>query len=207
MTNPIPVPAVLVITDPPPVPRTIEDAVLQTLDAGCRWIMYREKEASAENFRLVAKILADLCLSYGSVLSINGDIQVAREVCAGGVHLQSTDEIGLARTALQSGAPVGVSCHSIAEAQCAELAGADYVTLSPIFETASKPGYGPALGLGGLGEATECLTIPVIALAGISSNNAADCIHHGAQGVAVMGGVMRASDIEVEVKGLISALA
>jgi thiamine-phosphate pyrophosphorylase len=102
---------------------------------------------------------------------------------------------------------VGVSCHSILDAQRAELAGADYVTLSPVFETASKPGYGPVLGLKGLEEASRDVSIPLIALAGISTANAADCIQHGAQGVAVMGGVMQAQDAGAAVSGLISVFA
>jgi thiamine-phosphate pyrophosphorylase len=93
------------------------------------------------------------------------------------------------------------------DAQRAELAGADYVTISPVFETASKPGYGPALGLQGLEDVTKDVSIPVIALAGILSANAADCIRRGAQGVAVMGGVMQSHNPGAAVEEMIAALS
>ena len=206
MTNPLPVPCLLAITDLPPTPRTIENIVLDVLSAGCRWIMYREKNASAESFRRTAMNLAKLCEEHEAVLCINGDVGIAQECSAGGVHLQAADDVEAARVTLSSQALIGVSCHSIVDAQRAELAGADYVTLSPVFETASKPGYGPALGLKGLVAAAREVSIPLIALAGISSANTEDCIQHGARGVAVMGGVMQAEDPAAAVKSLIAAL-
>ncbi|MGB0575613.1 MAG: thiamine phosphate synthase [Alphaproteobacteria bacterium] len=206
MTNPLPVPALLVITDPPPSPRTIEYVIQEALGAGCRWVMYREKTASAERFRSRAIYLAECCEANDAVLCINGDIGVAQACGARGVHLQSADNVKMAREALLPHALIGVSCHSIEDALRAESSGADYVTLSPIFETASKPGYGPALGVAGLEEAAKEVSIPLIALAGISTANAVDCIQHGAHGVAVMGGVMRAIDVGAEVKGLTSAI-
>jgi len=206
VTNPLPVPALLVITDLPPPPRTIEDIVQEVLGSGCRWIMCREKNASADSIRCVAAKLTKLCEAYDAVLCINGDVGVAQECAAGGVHLQSTIDVEKARVNLSPQALIGVSCHSILDAQRSELAGADYVTISPVFETASKPGYGPTLGKEGLEEVARDVSIPLIALAGISSANAADCILHGAQGVAVMGGVMQSHDPGATVKGLISAL-
>jgi thiamine-phosphate pyrophosphorylase len=85
------------------------------------------------------------------------------------------------------------SCHSLAEVQAAEREGCDWVTLSPIFTTASKPGYGPALGVGGLVSLLAATTVPVYALGGIDSPEAvAACRSAGAHGVAVMGAIMRA---------------
>jgi len=73
-------------------------------------------------------------------------------------------------------------------------AGADYVTVSPVFLTVSKPGYGPALGTDGLARIVARVAGPVIALGGVTAANAASCRAAGAQGVAVMGEVMRAAD-------------
>jgi thiamine-phosphate pyrophosphorylase len=86
-------------------------------------------------------------------------------------------------------------------------AGADYVTISPIFLTDSKPGYGPALGLDGLRAAVAAAPGPVVALAGIGATNAAACVAAGASGVAVMGEIMRAGDPEATVRALIDALS
>jgi thiamine-phosphate pyrophosphorylase len=73
----------------------------------------------------------------------------------------------------------------------AHAAGADYVTLSPIYQSASKPGYGPPLGLGAIERAAQ-IGIPVLALGGMTASNAAKAMSAGAAGVAVMGGVMAA---------------
>ena len=84
--------------------------------------------------------------------------------------------------------------------------GADYVTVSPVFVTASKPGYGPALGLDGLARITGQSPGAVIALAGITADNSARCLAAGARGVAVMGNVMRAADPGATVEALLRAI-
>ena len=100
---------------------------------------------------------------------------------------------------------IGVSAHIAAEAAALIAAGADYVTISPVFLTDSKPGYGPALGLDGLAAAVAAAKGPVVALAGITPANAASCLKAGAAGIAVMGEVMRAADPEATVRALMSA--
>jgi thiamine-phosphate pyrophosphorylase len=84
--------------------------------------------------------------------------------------------------------------HNSIEAMRAKDGGADYVTLAPVFESASKPGYGPALGLDGLRAVVRDLAVPVLALGGIGPDDVQGCLRAGAAGVAVMGGVMRAED-------------
>jgi len=91
-------------------------------------------------------------------------------------------------------------------AQMAEKAGADYITYSPVFETSSKPGYGPPAGLAGIKEASAKVSIPVVALAGIKPSNVKSCIVSGARGVAVMGGVMQSLNPGREVEELIAAI-
>ncbi|HEY2540814.1 MAG TPA: thiamine phosphate synthase, partial [Stellaceae bacterium] len=97
---------------------------------------------------------------------------------------------------------IGVSAHSAADAAAQLRAGADYVTISPVFLTASKPGYGPALGLDGLAAAAAAPG-PVLALGGITAENAGLCRAAGAAGVAVMGDVMRADDPQATVADLV----
>ncbi len=86
-------------------------------------------------------------------------------------------------------------------------AGADYVTVSPVFPTASKPGYGPAIGLDGLAGRSRRRAAPVVALGGITPDNAALCRAAGAVGIAVMGEVMRADDPQATVARLIHAFS
>ena len=85
----------------------------------------------------------------------------------------------------------------------AASAGADYVTISPIFRTQSKPGYGPPLSLEGLAKAANLAEIPVIALGGVTSENANACRRAGAAGVAVMGTIMRARDPAIPVHDIL----
>ena len=85
--------------------------------------------------------------------------------------------------------------------------GADYVTISPVFITASKPGYGPAIGLGGLAEIVARVPGPVIALGGINVATAPLCLSAGARGVAVMGEVMRAANPQAQVEAMLAAIS
>jgi thiamine-phosphate pyrophosphorylase len=122
------------------------------------------------------------------------------------VHLPSDGDPGAARVRLPH-ALIGASAHSAGEAAARLRAGADYVTLSPVFLTASKPGYGPALGLDGLAAAAAAAPGPVLALGGITLANAALCRAAGAAGIAVMGEIMRADDPQATVADLISAFS
>jgi thiamine-phosphate pyrophosphorylase len=85
-------------------------------------------------------------------------------------------------------------------------AGADYVTASPVFVTASKPGYGPPLGLDGLARIVAAARGPVIALGGITEGNAAECLAAGACGIAVMGEVMRSAEPRISVQQLLRVI-
>ena len=85
-------------------------------------------------------------------------------------------------------------------------AGADYVTASPVFVTASKSGYGPALGLDGLACIVAAARGPVVALGGVTEGNAAACLAAGAHGIAVMGEIMRSLEPRGSVERLLRAI-
>ena len=110
-----------------------------------------------------------------------------------------------ARARLGVTALIGVSAHNLDEAKRAEKAGADYVTLSPVFASDSKPGYGPALGLDGLTAVVHAVALPVLALGGVTAARVPACVKAGATGVAVMGEVMRGEDPETCMAGIDSA--
>jgi thiamine-phosphate pyrophosphorylase len=105
------------------------------------------------------------------------------------------------------GPPHGRSCHHEAAVARAAEEGAAYVTISPVAPTASKPGYGPALGAGGVRRAVEAADgLPVLALGGVSAEATARLRSAGAHGVAVMGAVMRAHDPGAVVSALLAEL-
>ena len=123
-------------------------------------------------------------------------------------HLPRDGDIAEARRLAPDSRLLGKSCHSLAAAQAAQVAGADYVTLSPVFATGSKPGYGPALGVEAL-EAAAAQLRPagcrVLALGGVTPGTIGACRAAGADGAAVMGAVMAAADPEAAVAALIAA--
>lgn len=206
MTAALPAPPLLCITDRLSASADLRAVVASVLRAGCRWIMLREKDLACPALAALAADIVALARPCGARVLVNGDIEAAAEAGADGVHLQSADRIGVARRLLPHGALIGVSSHAVAEANAAIVAGADYVTLSPIFATASKPGYGPILGIEGLAAACSAVAGPVVALAGISPANAARCLEAGAAGIAVMGGIMGALDPEAAARDLLRAM-
>lgn len=163
------------------------------LDGGARMIQLRAKNLGASDLLRVAQEFVPLARRVDAQVFINTHAEIARASGAAGVHRPT---YGPLVSDLKSGDAlrVGVSTHSHREAVEAQEEGADFVTFSPIFTTASKPGYGPALGLSRLKATCAALTIPVYALAGVTPKNTYDCIAAGAFGVAVMGGILGAKD-------------
>ena len=173
---------------------------------GCRWFSLREKDLPAAERRALLAELVVLGGRFGAVVGVHEDIAAAVATGAQGVHLPAGGDPAAARIRLP-GALIGASAHSVAETAALLQAGADYVTLSPIFASASKPGYGPALGLDGLAACVAACAGPVIALGGVTAANVPLCLAAGARGVAVMGEVMRADDPRLAVERLLHSLA
>jgi thiamine-phosphate pyrophosphorylase len=198
----------LVITDRHQARHSIEAIVEVVAQAGGGWLLLRDKDLEPSERRALAGRVSGIARGHGMHLSISRDIELAAEYGAS-VHLQSAGAVEAARRRLRPDARIGVSAHSLADVEASAAAGADYVTLSPIFLTVSKPGYGPALGLGMIAEAAGIgmkTGTAVVALGGVTAYAARPCLDAGAAGVAVMGDVMRAADPRLCVRGLIEAL-
>jgi thiamine-phosphate pyrophosphorylase len=201
----LPVPRLMIISDRNQARRPLTEIAEAAFVGGCRWFSLREKDLPAAERRAQLAGLVALGRRYGALVMTHDDIEAAVATGAGGVHLPGGGDPGAARTRLPGGL-IGVSAHSADEAAALLRAGADYITLSPIFPTDSKPGYGPALGLADLAGAVAGAPGPIIALGGITAANAARCIAAGAAGVAVMGEVMRAADPRATVEVLLRAM-
>lgn len=173
------------------MPRPLYDVIHDLLDSGVTAVQLREKDLGDLEFLHLAEPIAELCKTYSARLFVNSRVKVALELGVSGLHFPaSTPSIELIKTETGQSLLIGCSIHSLAEAQARENDGADFVTFSPIFPTASKPGYGPAAGLKQLGTVTSAMEIPVFALGGVSPGRVPECIEAGAYGVAVMSGVM-----------------
>jgi thiamine-phosphate pyrophosphorylase len=190
----LPDPPLLLITDRRLSRRPLEETAARALAAGCRWVSLREKDLLPEARLALLQRLLELGRSFGAVIGVHGDIAGALAASAAAVHLPAGADPAAVRARLPADMLLGTSAHDAAELARAASAGADYATLSPIFPSASKPGYGPALGGEALARLAAGVSIPVVALGGIDRARIATCIDAGAAGVAVMGGVMGADD-------------
>ena len=181
---------------------SLEAALERSFDGGCRWVVIREKDLdSDERMKLVETILK-LAEPYNAKILVNADMKAAE--IAHGVHLPQGQSCTHARATLGPDKIIGVSAHSIGEAGAAASAGADYATISPVFPTQSKPGYGPPLYLDGLKRVVGNVTIPLVALGGVTAATALSCRRAGASGVAVLGTIMRASDPAIAVYDILN---
>jgi thiamine-phosphate pyrophosphorylase len=192
-TNPLPS-GFLLVTDRHQAAAPLEEIVGEAIAAGARWIWLRDRDLPVAERRALAQRLLALTRPRSARLSIGGDVELAAEIAADGVHLPASASIATARARLGARALIGVSAHHDSDVARAAAAGADYATLSPIFASASKPGYGPALGLAAMGCAAQ-RGLPVLALGGVTAARTDECLRAGAAGIAVMGEVMRAARI------------
>jgi thiamine-phosphate pyrophosphorylase len=201
----LPKPRLLLITDRHQAGRALPEVVDAACAAGVRWVSFRDKDLPSGERRTLARKVVKAGHAHGATVTLHGDLATAEAARADGVHVEPGTAPGAVRQILGN-VLVGASVHSWAEAERAEEDGADYVTVSPIYETASKPGYGPPIGLDILGDFCHALSIPVVALGGITPANAAHCLNAGASAVAVMGEIMRAQDTGAVVGQYLRAL-
>ena len=202
----LPDPPLLVISDRHQAGQPLDEVAEAAFAGGCRWFSLREKDLPPEERRALLAALVAAGRRFGALVTVHEDIEAVAAVGADGVHLPSGGGPEAARVRLP-GAVIGASAHSVGEAAALLRAGADYVTVSPVFLTASKPGYGPALGLEGLARIVAQAPGPVIALGGITAENAASCLGAGACGIAIMGEVMRSADPRAIVEAIVRAMS
>jgi thiamine-phosphate pyrophosphorylase len=121
---------------------------------------------------------------------VASDLELAREIEADGVHLAANEPFIGPSSGVRF---VSRSCHDANDLEAATQEGCAFATLSPIFTTESKPGYGPAIGISGLAALTHATPhrLPVVALGGVTPTNAKSCMDAGATAVAIMGAIMR----------------
>jgi len=154
--------------------------------AGIDLVQIREKKLNARVLFELAARSVELTRGTATRVLINDRADIAAGVGADGVHL-TTQSLGpaLVRKTFGANFMIGASAHSLDEAREARNEGADFAVFGPIFPTPSKRNYGPPLGVGPMAEAArELAPFPLIALGGISTGNAIECLRAGASGIA-----------------------
>lgn len=206
----LPDPPLLLITDRKQALLPLHEITRQALEAGCRWLLLREKDLDSETLTAFGQSLAALAREAGAKLLVSADVEAAAALKADGVHLPRrrafADAVSEARRALGPEALVGVSTHNPAEIREANELAIDYVTLSPIYPSLSKPGYGSGLGAETLKHYCALSQRPVIGLGGITPESLGDALACGLSGVAVLGAVMQSVEPGAQVAAMIEGM-
>ncbi len=187
----LPIPPLLAITDRRQAVLPLPDLAARLFAAGLRWLSLREKDLSDHEQVALARTLVACARPWGAIVLVHGPAELALAAGAAGVHLTDGGDPTEGRRILGATAIIGVSAHTAEGLLRAAAGGADYATVSPVFASASKPGYGPLLGVAGVRHLAAGVGMPVLALGGVDEAGAAACRAAGAAGVAVMGPLMR----------------
>jgi thiamine-phosphate diphosphorylase len=200
-------PALYAIVDPLDTGCAPAALAAALLDGGARCLQLRLKGAAARALLDDAAALRALTRAAGALLVVNDRPDVAALVAADGVHLGQDDlPVAAARRVLGPGALIGVSTHSVAEAQAAMAAGADYLGVGPVYATASKPNPPAARGLELVRAVRDAADLPLVAIGGIRPETAAAVRAAGADAVALIAALVRTPDPAAAVRRTLAAL-
>ena len=176
--------------------RTLYEVVKESLDGGATFIQLREKTLDEETFLCEAKELQKLCKEYNVPFVINDNVDIAIEMDADGVHVGQSDmEAGDVRAKLGPDKIVGVSAGTVEEAILAEKRGADYLGVGAVFPTGSKDDAAD-VSHDTLKAICEAVSIPVIAIGGITKENVIKLSGSGICGIAVISAIYAQKDIK-----------
>ena len=175
----------------------IIDKVNQALKGGAKIVQYRDKVNPHQTKLKLATQLQQLCKSYQAWFIINDDILLAKQVEANGVHIgKDDDDILKARQILGENAIIGISCYNdLQRAKTMQNLGADYVAFGRFFDSKTKPNA-PQADIATLNQAKQKLSIPVVAIGGITQDNAGVLIKAGADSIAVIQGTFAQENIQ-----------
>lgn len=160
-------------------------------DAGVRLLQYRDKRGNAEEILRNARLLTEIFEGTEAVLVMNDFPSLARRVGWSAVHVGQEDAAVIeARSVLGAGSLVGCSTHTDPQVEAAEVAGADYIAIGPVFSTSTKRNPDPVVGLDGVRRARAVTKRPLVAIGGMTPENAASVRQAGADAVAVIGALL-----------------
>jgi thiamine-phosphate pyrophosphorylase len=181
---------------------TLSD-VENALKAGCKIIQYREKNKSTKDMIKEAKKIKKKC-GGKAIFLVNDRVDVALAVNYDGINIGQDDiPFEIARRILGNEKIIGLTVHNLEEAVKAEKIGADYIGLSPIFETDTKKDAGTACGIEILKKVRKRVDLPIVAIGGINKENVKKVIKTGADSVVAISAVLCSNDVYKEVSDFI----
>lgn len=185
--------------------RPLADDVRLALEGGATMLQLREKELSDDNFLNEAQSIKRLCREFRVPFIINDNVDVALACDADGIHVGQEDmAAGDVRAMIGPDRILGVSAQTVEQAKAAELQGADYLGVGAVFPTGTKQDA-DAVSKETLTAICQSVSIPVVAIGGITLDNAGDLSGSGIAGIAVVSAVFAADDITGATRSLVRA--
>jgi thiamine-phosphate pyrophosphorylase len=188
--------------------RPLVDVLKLSATAGAKIVQYRNKTASMNAAYTEALSLRRIAQELGVIFIVNDRCDLALAVDADGVHLGQGDlPLHLARKVMGPDKLIGISTHNREQVIAATAGQPDYLGFGPIFTPGSKLDHDPVVGIVGLKAIRQLTPLPIFAIGGITLNNAEDVIRAGANGVAVISAVLKASDVAQAVNDFVLRLS
>jgi len=183
------------------------ETIRRAAAAGINWIQIREKDLATLALAELVRLAGAATRETGARILVNDRLDVALATGAAGVHL---GEMSLPvemvaewrRSAGRAEFRIGVSCHSVEAARTADVAGADYIFFGPVFATPSKEAFGAPQGIERLRAVCRAVRLPVLAIGGVTVENAPSCFAAGAAGVAAIRLFQEFEDVPAVVNNL-----
>jgi len=182
------------------------EAAGQIIRGGAAIIQLRDKLLSKKELLPVARQLRDLCVEHGVLFIVNDHLDLALTADADGLHLGQDDlPVEVARKLLPMDKILGCSARTVEQATAAESDGADYIGVGSMCPSPSKE-TSPVVGLEQLRQIKQAVSIPIVAIGGITKYNVAEVIAAGASSAAVISAILQAEDIEAATVDLVSKI-
>lgn len=182
--------------------RTLYEQVEEAIKGGVTFVQLREKMLDEKSFLNEALEIQKLCRKYGIPFVINDNVRIAKEIDADGVHVGQSDMQAVnVRNILGEDKILGVSVQTAEQAVLAEKQGADYLGVGAVFPTGSKADA-EDVSYETLKEICKAVSIPVVAIGGISAGNVLTLKGSGISGIAVISAIFAAEDIEFATRNL-----
>jgi thiamine-phosphate pyrophosphorylase len=200
-----PLPPVYAIFDPEQTKGRSPDVVLrELLVGGAKMLQVRAKNLTPRDFLGLAKQARKLTRASACDLIVNDRADIALACGADGVHLGQEDlPLGPARKLMEKKI-IGISTHDVEQARAAERGGADYIGFGPVFGTSTKDTGYSARGIDMLRQIRASVSLPIVAIGGITEVNVAEVWNSGADAAAIISDILRADDVAAKFRNILA---